>query len=118
MIQGNAMRMNRRRGAGAIPHTPERYINQHQVQGLIVLKKFGWKLICIRRNVEQAPSIVLKNRFDGSVGVLLDDGILKLQGDLKVRQSALHAVEIPRQDGWSLYHRMGLDFWTGPLVIT
>lgn len=77
---------NRRTGERPIPSTPELFINEQQVHGLIVLKKFGWKLVCIRREEEQYPSVILKNRLENTVGILQTNGILRLHKNLQIRK--------------------------------
>jgi hypothetical protein len=82
------MMQERRNGASPIPTDPELYINAQQVHGLIVLKKFGWKLVCIRRCNDLYPSVILKNKQEGRVALLECDGILKLTDDLHIRNSS------------------------------
>lgn len=79
------MTQERRNGASPIPSDPELYINEQQVHGLIVLKKFGWKLVCIRRCNDLYPSVILKNTQEDRVGLLESDGILKLSNSLHIR---------------------------------
>ncbi|MES9990998.1 MAG: hypothetical protein ABW098_03535 [Candidatus Thiodiazotropha sp.] len=78
---------DKRLGKGPIPSSPERYINERQVDGLSILKKFGWKLICIRRQTEGASTTLMKNRQDQAIGVLGEDGILRISADIQVRKS-------------------------------
>jgi hypothetical protein len=86
--------MNRRNGAGPIPVEPEHYINEQQVHGLIILKKFGWRLICIRRCEETSSSVILKNSYDGLVGLLQMDGVLRISKELKVRNKGNNVMDI------------------------
>lgn len=88
------MNKERRNGANPIPTDPELYINEQQVYGLIILKKFGWKLVCIRRCNDLYPSVILKNSSEGRVGLLECDGVLKLSGDLHVRSGTRKEKEI------------------------
>jgi hypothetical protein len=78
---------DKRLGKGPIPHSPERYINEKQVDGLSILKKFGWKLICIRRPSDGSITTVMKNGQAKEVGVLGEDGILRVNTDIQIRQS-------------------------------
>ena len=88
------MDTERRNGASPIPTDPELYINELQVYGLIILKKFGWKLVCIRRCNDLYPSVILKNRAEGRVGLLECDGVLKLSNDLHVRNRTRKDKEV------------------------
>ncbi len=86
--------VNRRNGAGPIPVKPERYINELQVHGLIILKKFGWRLVCIRRDEDTASSVIMKNGFDGLIGLLQLDGVLRISQDLKVRKNGVYDMNM------------------------
>ena len=86
--------LERRNGASPIPSDPEFYINEQQVQGLIILKKFGWKLVCIRRCQDLYPSVILKNKSQGLVGLLECNGILKLRDDLNIRNKTRKEEEV------------------------
>jgi hypothetical protein len=81
------MNNDKRAGLGPIPSSPERYINEKQVDGLSILRKFGWKLICIRRPSEGICETLMKNGHDKTVGVLGQDGILRINPDIQIRQS-------------------------------
>jgi hypothetical protein len=83
---------DRRNSASPIPSDPGTYINEQQVHGLIILKKFGWNLVCIRRYNGTFPSIILNNRNEGRVGVLQYDGVLKLRDDLEIRNQKINEV--------------------------
>jgi hypothetical protein len=84
----------RRNGASPVPVYPELYINEQQLHGLLILNKFGWKLVCIRRCHDLLPSVILKNRNEGRAGVLQHDGVLKLCEDLKIRNQAANEIDI------------------------
>jgi hypothetical protein len=88
---------DRRNGAKPVPSDPELYINEQQVHGLIILKKFGWRLVCIRRCHDLIPSVILRNRNEVRVGVLQHDGILKLSEDLRIRNQAANEVDVSEE---------------------
>lgn len=102
----------RRNGASPIPSDPELYINEKQVHGLIILKKFGWKLVCIRRCQDLYPSVILKNKSEGLVGLLEYDGILKLSNDLNIRNKTRKEEEVSDEMTESLF--VNLDRYTNP----
>ncbi|MEJ2622512.1 MAG: hypothetical protein P8163_20370 [Candidatus Thiodiazotropha sp.] len=81
------MSSEKRVGMGPVPTEPEMYINERQVEGMSILKKFGWNLVCIRRANFGQSLTVLKNRQERSIGILDEDGILKLSPELKIRQA-------------------------------
>jgi hypothetical protein len=89
---------DRRNGMGPVPSNPSLFVNRQQVWSLVILKKFGWKLVCIRRNSEydQHPAMVLRNCKEASVGVLKTDGLLRLTNDLRLRK--LSSDELQKMD--------------------
>lgn len=78
---------DKRLGMGPIPTSPEKFINEKQVDGLSILKKFGWKLVCIRRQTEGTCTTVMKNGHEQAIGVLGEDGILRINPDIQIRKS-------------------------------
>ncbi len=84
----------KRFGMGPIPKAPERYINECQVNGIPILRKFGWKLVCIRRPSINEVTTILHNSYEGLVGILGEDGILRISDSLRIRKSAnrFHAL--------------------------
>jgi hypothetical protein len=86
----------RRNGITPIPLDPEQYINELQVHGLIILKKFGWNLVCVRRCRDHIPAVILNSRREGRVGVLQDDGILKIKDELMVRGQTKDKLDISK----------------------
>ena len=76
----------KRFGMGPIPKAPEEYLTERQVNGMPILRMFGWKLVCIRRPDLGQALTVLKNSQEKSIGVLDEDGILILSPELKIRQ--------------------------------
>jgi hypothetical protein len=81
------MHYNKRFGLGPIPASPKKYINEKQVYGLSILKKFGWKLICIRRPSDGSSETLMKNGHEKAVGILGEDGILRINPNIQIRQS-------------------------------
>ncbi|MCU7874152.1 MAG: hypothetical protein KZQ91_15530 [Candidatus Thiodiazotropha sp. (ex Lucinoma borealis)] len=78
---------DKRLGLGPIPISPENYINEKQVDGMSILKKFGWKLVCIRRPFDGDTAMLLKNGYEHAVGILGEDGILRIHPEIRIRQS-------------------------------
>jgi hypothetical protein len=83
------MVVEKRNGMEPIPNAPERYLNAQQVNGMSILRKFGWKLVCIRRPSIHEVTTVFHNRQEGSIGVLGEDGILRISNSLKIRKPTL-----------------------------
>jgi hypothetical protein len=80
------MPADKRLGLGPIPASPEIYINEKQVDGMLILKKFGWRLVCIRRQALKDALPLFRNAQEKTVGVLGKDGILRILPDIKIRQ--------------------------------
>lgn len=79
------MEGEKRFNMGPVPSCPEIYVNKTQVCGMSVLRKFGWKLVCIRRPSVDNVTTILRNSLENSLGVLGEDGILRISKNLKVR---------------------------------
>lgn len=79
----------KRLGLGPVPDSPEVFINERQVNGMPILRKFGWKLVCIRRTSVNEVTTILRNSHEGLVGILGEDGILRINDSLKIRKSAI-----------------------------
>ena len=79
------MKTEKRIGLGPVPSSPEQYLNEIQVNGIIILQKFGWKLVCIRRPSSESVQTVVRNRLDKALGILGKDGIVRLSQDIKIR---------------------------------
>jgi hypothetical protein len=81
------MSSEKRIGLGPIPTYPKMYINEKQVNGISILKKFGWTLVCIRRSHMEEAMTLLKHAHEKAVGVLGEDGILRIQPEIKIRHT-------------------------------
>ncbi|MGD9163554.1 MAG: hypothetical protein PVF13_02220 [Chromatiales bacterium] len=111
--RGELTMQERRNSVSPVPADPKLYINELQVNGLIILKKFGWRLVCIRRYHDLLPSVILKNRNEERVGVLQHDGILKLREDLKIRTLADNDVDMSEQITKAILLKLGQHSHTG-----
>ncbi len=78
----------KRFGMGPVPKAPEFYLNERQVNGMPILRMFGWRLVCIRRPSFDEITTILHNRREGAVGILGEDGILRVSNTLKIRKIA------------------------------
>jgi hypothetical protein len=79
----------KRFGMGPVPKTPKYYLNERQVNVMSILRKFGWKLVCIRRPSLDEITTIFHNRQEGSVGILGQDGILRINDSLKIRKARI-----------------------------
>ncbi|MES9970036.1 MAG: hypothetical protein ABW092_08360 [Candidatus Thiodiazotropha sp.] len=78
----------KRIGMGPIPSEPKYYLNKEQVNGLEVLRKFGWRIVCVRRPTVFDTTTILLNKHTDKLGVLGSDGILRISNNLKIREDS------------------------------
>ncbi|MCU7808469.1 MAG: hypothetical protein KZQ73_11460 [Candidatus Thiodiazotropha sp. (ex Semelilucina semeliformis)] len=83
----------KRNQMGPIPCDPENHVTEQQVHGLVILKKFGWKLVCIRRSTDAYSTTVLRNKQEGTIGILEPSGILRITSALKIRKRRKESTE-------------------------
>lgn len=83
------MEIEQRTGQRPIPPSPTFFLNQKQINGIEVLKKFGWELAFIRRPLFSDILPIVKNAQENTVGVLGVDGILKISSELKLRKDTI-----------------------------
>ena len=69
---------DKRFNMGPVPTRPEYYLNEQQVNGMSVLRKFGWTLVCIRRPSINEVTTIMKSRQENAIGILGKDGILRV----------------------------------------
>ena len=86
-IRMEKMQGEKRFGMGPVPTSPQYYLNEKQVSGMSILRKFGWQLVCIRRPSIDEITTIFKNRQENSVGILGEDGILRVTHSLRIRKS-------------------------------
>ncbi|MES9990836.1 MAG: hypothetical protein ABW098_02720 [Candidatus Thiodiazotropha sp.] len=79
--------MDRRIGISAIPSDPKSYLNEEQQLGLIHLREYGWTTFCVRRPAGDSATTILRNKHNRMLGILSEDGTLRLAQNLKVRDS-------------------------------
>ncbi|MCU7845092.1 MAG: hypothetical protein KZQ93_14780 [Candidatus Thiodiazotropha sp. (ex Monitilora ramsayi)] len=96
----------KRNRMGPIPSDPENHITEQQVNGLVILKKFGWKLVCVRRAPDTTSTTIVRNKQEGTVGILESNGILKITNSLKIRKRKKESVEELEMKTQQLIERM------------
>ncbi len=80
---------DKRLGMGPVPKAPETFINERQVNGMPILRKFGWKLVCVRRSSINEVTTILRNSHEDRVGILGEDGVLRINDNLRIRKTAI-----------------------------
>ncbi|MEN8179389.1 MAG: hypothetical protein ABFS39_12355 [Pseudomonadota bacterium] len=83
------MEIDKRTGQSPIPSSPSFFLNNKQLNGMEVLKKFGWELTFIRRPLYSEVIPVVQNNQEQAIGVLGIDGVLKISDEIKIRGSNL-----------------------------
>lgn len=79
------MTVDRRIGISAIPSDPKSYLNEQQQLGLIHLREYGWTTFCVRRLSGDSATTILRNKHNKVLGILHEDGTLRIANQLKVR---------------------------------
>ena len=82
------MQGEKRLGLGPVPKAPAAFINERQVNGMPILRKFGWKLVCVRRSALDEVTTILRNSHENLIGTLGEDGILRINNSLKIRKTS------------------------------
>lgn len=100
--------LDKRIGMGPIPSEPKYYLKKEQVNGLAVLRKFGWRIVCIRRPSVFDTTTILSNKHTNKLGVLGSDGILQLTNNIKIRDNSKEKRTNDRKKTRSLQFRKTL----------
>jgi len=78
----------KRKDGISIPENLKEILNEAQWQALSGIKYSGWELQFLRKQVFQAPELVIQNSSDGRTGILDVDGRIRIQ-NIKIREHAL-----------------------------
>jgi SUMO ligase MMS21 Smc5/6 complex component len=79
--------VDRRIGISAIPSDPKSYLNEQQQLGLMHLREYGWTTFFVRHPSETSATTILRNKHNKMLGILNEDGTLRLAQNLKVRDN-------------------------------
>jgi hypothetical protein len=79
--------VDRRIGISPIPADPKSYLNEHQQLGLNHLNEYGWTTFCVRRLSGGHATTILRNKHNRRLGILSEDGTLRLTEHLKIRNA-------------------------------
>jgi hypothetical protein len=76
----------KRKGDISIPENLEEMLNEAQRQALPGIKCSGWEPRFLRKPLFQAPLLVVHNSNDGRIGVFDEEGKIRIQANIKVRE--------------------------------
>jgi hypothetical protein len=76
----------KRKGEPSIPVSLEVMLNKVQLQALPGIEFLGWKPWFFRKSLFMAPVLVMHNSNDGRIGILDENGRIRIQTDIKVRE--------------------------------
>ncbi|MDH5570810.1 MAG: hypothetical protein OEY89_03530 [Gammaproteobacteria bacterium] len=79
------MSEDKRKGDKPVPDNFKDYMNDAQLAELRKIEGFGWRLKFIRRPLFMEKLVVVVNPDGSTIGVLEDDGRLKLDPDIVLR---------------------------------
>jgi hypothetical protein len=76
----------KRKGEISLPVNLEEMLNSAQRQALPGIEFLGWKPQFLRKSLFMSPVLVMHNAKDGRIGILDENGRLKIQTNIKVRE--------------------------------
>ena len=79
------MPMEKRKGLAAIPQPIGFFLNAKQIRAIDILERFGWSLVCVRREGCHDLMPVLWNHREKRPGVLEADGVLSTRSNIRLR---------------------------------
>lgn len=68
------------------PANLKEILNEAQRQALPGIEYLGWELRFLRKPLFQAPVLVVHNSNDGRIGIMDEDGRVRIQANIKVRE--------------------------------
>jgi len=80
------MDREKRKGDIPIPENLKDMLNEAQRQALPGIEYLGWELRFLRKPLFQAPVLVVHNSNDDRIGIMDDDGRIRIQANIKVRE--------------------------------
>ena len=80
------MDREKRKEGLSIPGNLKELLNEAQQQALPGIEYLGWELRFLRQPLFQAPALVVHNTNDGRIGILNEDGRIRIEEDIKVRE--------------------------------
>jgi hypothetical protein len=84
----------KRKDDASIPANLEEMLNEAQRQALPGIKYLGWEPRFLRKQMFQAPELVIRNSSDGRTGVLGVDGRITIQ-NINVREQENQTKTLP-----------------------
>jgi hypothetical protein len=85
------MDREKRNGNTPIPANLMEKLSEAQRKALPGIKCAGWEPWFLRQQMFQAPTLVMNNAIDGRIGLMDQDGRLRIQDDIKVREQESEA---------------------------
>ena len=79
------MDKEKRKEGVAIPANLEEVLNEVQRQALPGIEYSGWKPLFLRKPMFKTPELVVRNSNDGRIGIMDENGRIRIQADIKVR---------------------------------
>jgi hypothetical protein len=80
------MDREKRKGNTLIPDNLEEMLSEAQRQALPGIKYLGWEPRFLRKQLFQVPVLVMYNSNDGRIGLMDEDGRIRIQANIKVRE--------------------------------
>jgi hypothetical protein len=89
------MNREKRKSNISIPENLQEMLNKTQRQALPGIECLGWEPRFLRKPLFMAPVLVMYNATDGRIGILDEDGRIRIQTNIKVREQESHTQTPP-----------------------
>jgi len=80
------MDREKRKADISIQENLKEMLNDAQRQALPGIEFLGWEPRFLRKELFKAPVLVMYNSNDGSIGIMDEDGSIRIQDNIKVRE--------------------------------
>ena len=92
------MDREKRNGNTPIPENLMEMLSKAQRLALPGIVCLGWEPRFLRQQMFQPPTLVMRNSNDGRIGIMDEDGIFRIQDDIKVREEESETQNPPSKD--------------------
>jgi len=88
----------KRKGNISIPENLEEVLSEAQRNALSGIEYLGWEPRFLRRPLFQAPVLVLRNTNDSRIGIMDEEGRIRIQADVRQCEQASPTTAPPTKN--------------------
>lgn len=81
-----------------IPENLKEVLGAAQRQALPGVEYSGWKPWFLRKRMFQAPLLVMHNSKDGRIGIMDEEGKIRIQDNINIREKDIQILNLPPKD--------------------